>query len=36
MGAADESITLDDLFAVADVHTLTAFDYLTAGPPTNA
>jgi succinyl-diaminopimelate desuccinylase len=36
MGAADESITLHDLFAVADVHTLTAFDYLSAGAPVGA
>jgi hypothetical protein len=36
MGAADESITLDDLFTVADAHTLTAYDYLTAGPLTSA
>lgn len=35
MGAAHESIMLDDLFTVADVHTLT-FDYLTPGPPTSA
>ncbi len=28
MGAPDESITLEDLFAVGYVHTLTAFDYL--------
>jgi succinyl-diaminopimelate desuccinylase len=32
MGGADESITVDDLFAVAYVHTLSAFDFLTAAP----
>lgn len=30
MGAPDEYVTLDDLFAVARIHTLSAFDYLTA------
>jgi len=33
MGGPDESIALADLFAVADVHALTAFDYLTGAAP---
>jgi succinyl-diaminopimelate desuccinylase len=28
MGAPDEHATLDDIFAVAEVHTMTAFDFL--------
>jgi acetylornithine deacetylase/succinyl-diaminopimelate desuccinylase-like protein len=31
MGAADENVLLDELLAVAQVHALTAFDYLSAG-----
>jgi len=31
MGGADEYVTLKDLFAVGYMHTLTAFDYLSAG-----
>ncbi len=31
MGGADEYILVDELLAVAKIHTLTAFDFLTAG-----
>jgi hypothetical protein len=30
MGAPDEYVTLDDLLGTVHVHTLSAFDYLTA------
>jgi acetylornithine deacetylase/succinyl-diaminopimelate desuccinylase-like protein len=33
MGGADEWISIDELHAVAKVHTLTAFDFLTGGAP---
>lgn len=32
MGGPDEYVTLDDLFAVARIHTLTAFDFLSGAP----
>ena len=32
MGGADEYVTIEDLRAVFAVHTLTAFDYLSAAP----
>jgi len=31
MGAPDEHISIDELSAVAKVHTLAAFDFLSAG-----
>ena len=31
MGAGDEHVLLDELIAVAQVHALTAFDFLSAG-----
>ncbi len=32
MGAADEYVTLEDLYAVGYVHTMTAYDFLSAAP----